>query len=71
MCVLVAQLCPTLLDPVNCRPLGSSVHGILQIRILESVAIPFSRGSPQPRVRTQVSYIESRVFTPEPPSKPP
>ena len=43
--VLVAQLCPTLCDPVNYSSLGSSVHGILQARILERVAIPFSRGS--------------------------
>ena len=38
---LVAQLCPTLWDPVDCSPPGSSVHGILQARILEWVAIPF------------------------------
>ena len=42
--VLVAQLCPTLCDPMNCSPPGSSVHGILQARILEWVASPFSRG---------------------------
>ena len=41
--VLVAQLCVTLCDPVDCSSLGSSVHGILQARILEWVAIPFSR----------------------------
>ena len=40
----VAQLCPTLGDPVDCSPPGSSVHGILQARILEWVAISFSRG---------------------------
>ena len=45
MCVcLVAQLCPTLCDPLDCSPPDSSVHGILQARILEWVAIPFSRG---------------------------
>ena len=44
MKVLVAQLCPTLWDPMDCSPLGSSVHGILQARILEWVAIPFYRG---------------------------
>ena len=43
--VLVAQSCPTLCDPMDCSPPGSSVHGILQARILEWVAIPFSRGS--------------------------
>ena len=43
--VLVAQLCLTLCDPMDCSPPGSSVHRILQERILEWVAIPFSRGS--------------------------
>ena len=43
--LLVAQSCPSLCDPVDCGPPGSSVHGILQARILEWGAIPFSRGS--------------------------
>ena len=43
--VLVTQLCPTLCDPMDCSPPDSSVHRILQARILEWVAIPFSRGS--------------------------
>ena len=43
----VAQSCPTLCNPVDCSPPGSSVHGILQARILEWVAIPFSRESSQ------------------------
>ena len=43
--VLVTQLCPTLCNPMDCSLPGSSVHGILQARILERVAIPFSRGS--------------------------
>ena len=43
--VKVAQLCLTLCDPMDCSPPGSSVHGILQIKIMELVAIPFSRGS--------------------------
>ena len=43
--VLVAQSCPTLCDPMDCNPPGSSVHGIVQARILEWVATPFSRGS--------------------------
>ena len=47
--VLVTQSCQTLCDPVDYSPLGSSVHGILQLRILEWVAIPFSRVSSQPR----------------------
>ena len=58
----VAQLCPTLCNPVDCSPPGSSVHGILQARILEWVAISFSRGSSQPRDRTQVSRIAGRHF---------
>ena len=61
--VLVAQLCLTLCDPMNCSPLGSSVHGILQATILEWFAIPFSRESSQPRDRTWVSYIAGRFFT--------
>ena len=44
-----AQLCPTLCDPMNCSPPDSSVHGILQARILEWIATLFSRGSSQPR----------------------
>ena len=47
--VLVAQLCPTLCDPMDCKWPGSFVHGILQARILKWVTIPFSRGSSQPR----------------------
>ena len=47
-----AQSCPTFCDPMDCSPLGSSVYGILQARILEWVAISFSRGSSQPRDRT-------------------
>ena len=43
--VLFAQLCPTLCDSMDCSPLGSSIHGIFQAKILEWVAIPFSRGS--------------------------
>ena len=45
-CCLVAKLCPTLWDPVDCSPPGSSVHGILQARLLEWVAISFSRDLP-------------------------
>ena len=46
---LVAKLCPTLCDPIDCSPPGSSVHGIHQARILERVAVSFSRGSSSPR----------------------
>ena len=61
--VLVAQLCPTLCNPMDCSPPGSSVHGILQARILEWVAIPFFRGSSQPRDRTRVSRTVDRFLT--------
>ena len=61
--VLVAQSCPTLCDPRDHSPPGSSVHGILQARVLEQVAIPFSRGSYWPRDQTWVSCIAGRFFT--------
>ena len=56
--VTVAQSCPTLCDPMD-----YTVHGILQARILEWVAFPFSRGSSQPRDWTQVSRIVGGFFT--------
>ena len=59
----VAQSCPTLSGPVDCSLPGSSLHGIFQARILEWVAISFSRGSSQPRDRTEVSLIVGRRFT--------
>ena len=59
----VAQSCPTLCNPMDCSPPGSSIHGILQTRILEWVAISFSRGTARPRVRTPVSCIAGRRFT--------
>ena len=58
----VTQSFLTLCDPMDCSPPGSSVHGILQARILEWVAISFSRGSSQPRDRTWVSCIAGRRF---------
>ena len=54
---LVIQSCPTPCDLMDCSPPGSSVHGILQARILEWVAISFSRGSFWTGDQTQVSYI--------------
>ena len=56
--VKVAESCPTLCNQINC-----TVHGILQARILELVAIPFSRVSSQPRDQTQVSCIAGGFFT--------
>ena len=63
VCVWVAWSCLTLWDPMDCSSPGSSVHGILQGRKLEWVAIPFSRGSSPPRDQTQVSCIAGRFFT--------
>ena len=57
-------------DPMNCSTPGSSVHGIFQARILQWVAIPFSKGSFPIRDRTWVSCISSRFFTAWPPRKP-
>ena len=62
MCVLVIQLCLILCDLMDYSPPGSSVHGILQPRILGWVAIPFSRGSSWPRGRTWVSCFAGRLF---------
>ena len=60
---VVSQLCPTLCSPMDCSSPGSSVHGILQARILEQIVIPFSRGSSWPRDQTQASCIAGRFFT--------
>ena len=57
------QSCPTLGDPMDCRPPGSSVHGPLQARILEWVSMPSSRGSSQPWGWTQVSCLAGGFFT--------
>ena len=56
--VKVTQLCPTLCDPMD-----YTVHGIFQARLLQWVVFPFSKGSSQPRDRTQVSYLAGRFFT--------
>ena len=61
--VLFTQSCWLFATPMDYSPPSSSVHGILQVRILEWVAIPFSRGSFQPRDRTQVSCIAGRFLT--------
>ena len=67
------QSCLTLCDPMDCSPPGSSVHRILQARILEWVAMPSSRASFLPRDQTRVSSISciaGEFFTTEPPGKP-
>ena len=70
---LVAQSCPTLCNSMGCSPPNSSVHGISQVRILEGVAISFSRGSSWPRDRTCKSPtrdLQPDSFSSEPPGKP-
>ena len=66
----VAQSYPTLCDPMDYSPPDFSVHGIFQARVLEWVAISFSRGSSRLRDRTQISRIVDRRFPSEPPGKP-
>ena len=61
----VSQSCPTL-----CEPVGSSVHGILQAGTLEWVAMPFSRGSFQPRDRTWSPALQANCLPSEPLGKP-
>ena len=61
--VKVVQSCPTLYDPMDCSPPGSSVYGILQGRILEWVTISFSRGCSRQRDQTQLSCITGDFFT--------
>ena len=66
----VTQSCPTLCNPMDCRPQGSSIHGIFLARTLEWVAISSSRGSSWLRDRTRVSCVSciaGRLFTTEPP----
>ena len=72
LCVCT-QSCLTLCNTMDCSPPGSADHEISQARILEWVAISFSRGSSQPRDQTHISCIScfaDRLFTTEPPGKP-
>ena len=66
----VAQSCTTLCHPIDQRPPGSSVHGILQARVLEWGAISFSRGSSRPGGRTLVSPLQADALPSEPPGEP-
>ena len=68
--VLVAQLCPTLDDPMDYSPLGFSVHGILQAGILEWVAYPFSRASSNPGIKPGPPVLQADSLLFEPPGKP-
>ena len=69
-CCLVAKSCPILCHPMDCSLPDSSVHGILQARILEWVAIPFSRRSSWPRIEPKSPALAGGFFTTEPPGKP-
>ena len=62
--------CPSLCDPMDSSQPGSSVHGILQARILEWVAMPSSRRSSSPRDQTCISCLAGRFFTADPPGRP-
>ena len=61
MCAKLPQLCLTLLDPMDCSPSGFSVHGALQARLLEWIAVPSSRGSSQPRDQTYIFYTSAAL----------
>ena len=68
--VLITQSCPTLCDPMDYSLPGSSVHGILQERIMEWVVMPSAMGSSQPRDQTQASHTAGRFSPYDPPGKP-
>ena len=68
--VLVTQSCLTLCDHMDYSLLGPSVHRILQARILEWIAIPFFRGSSQPRIESQSPALQADSLPSEPPGKP-
>ena len=68
--VLVAQSCPTLCDPMDHSLLGSSVHGILQARILEWVAISFSRGFPDTGIEPGSPTLQADSLLSDPPGAP-
>ena len=65
-CCLITKLYPNIFDTMDSSPRGSSVHGIIQARVLEWVAIPFSRGSSQPRNQIYISCLAGRFFITEP-----
>ena len=67
VCALVAQSCWTLCNTIDCSPPGSSVHAILQARILEWFAIPFSRESPHPGIKPGSPALQADSLLSEPP----
>ena len=70
VCVLVTQSCPTLCNTMDCSPPGSSVHRISQAKILEWVAISFSRGSSHREIKLMSPALAGGFFTAKPPGKP-
>ena len=70
VCVLVAQSCPILCDPMDCSPPGSSVYGIIQARVLEWVAISFSGYLPNPGIKPGSPTLQSDCLPSESPGKP-
>ena len=69
VCLLVTRSCPTLCDPMDCTQPGSSVHGILQARILEWVAISSSRDLPNPGIEPRSPVLQVNSLPSEPPGK--
>ena len=67
----VTQSCPTLCDPMDCSPPGSSVHGVLQARILEWVVVPFSRNLSYPGIEPRSPALQADSLPSEPPGMPP
>ena len=68
--VLVTQLCPTLCDPMDCSPPGSSVYGILQARRLELVPFPSPRDLSDPGIESRSPALQADSLPSEPPGKP-
>ena len=68
--MLVCSVISDSLQPMACSPLGSSIHGILQARILERVAMPSSRGSSHPGIKRRSPALQVDSFPTEPPEKP-
>ena len=64
---LIAQSCPILCDPMDCSPPGSSVHGILQARILEWAAMPSFQGSSDPGIKAKSPELQADSLLSEPP----
>ena len=70
VCVCIAQSCPTLCDPLDCGSPDTSIHGILEARMLKWVAISFSRGSSWPGIKSGSSTLQADSLLSEPPGKP-